>query len=428
MQPSAVERREIPRSDRYLVIKYHQPDRGYDPLEHEGEREILVELPGLVVERWKFAPGEAYRVSARPHVARVVEEGVAAVPPPPLLRHEPAQRRRLTLTDAMELHRIPAAHAAGILGKGRRMAILDTGCAEWLAEALGARLVAAESMVPNEDWRDTGAESGHGTFCCHVPAEACPEAEIVSIKVLSSQEGWGRASWIIAGIRRAMQLGCTSIGMSLGGPGDPTDAMSRMVDEAARQGLFVAAAAGNEQQGSNRYEADFSHPACAAGAFATAAVDSDLVLAPFSNHGVCLDGSGIGVWIEEGPPGEPARLWSGTSMATPLVHAVAGLAGSVPGATPDSVRQAVEASCRDSEYESWKEGHGFVDAYAAIEKLGGIAPPAPIDAPPPEDDDDYLPDLPRRSLSRLRTDYYEHVVGTYRRRPVGEWTPREESR
>lgn len=384
---------------RWLVVKHIQPTGVYkeqlSPLEHEESREILIEEPGLVIERWEFSKGEAEEVASRQHVKDVYEEGWAraiGVLPPVSVKSV-----SVTLEQARSFHKIPLAWEAGYKGKGAKIAVLDTGCSPELADRIGDRLVARESFAENEDWKDESGDS-HGSFCLDVVAQACPDAQLVSIKVLSSKEGWGYTSWIINGIKRAVELGCTSIGMSLGGPGKPGDAMCLVVDWADSQGVLVACAAGNEQEGSTEYKADTSHPGCADRAISCAAVDSDSVLAYFSNWGTSVDISGIGVKIMQA-----GRSWSGTSMSTPHINAILGLLTSADK-SPVEVRAALYAGARDTDSAVYQEGAGIANARGALDKLF----PPDKKPPDPEPDPPFYPNVTRTSLTKYITGGYEH--------------------
>lgn len=414
-QPDAIPAEGVP----HLVIKYHQPDVLYDSLEYEGQREILIEEDGLVVERWHFAAGEAEEVADRPHVKRVVHEGYGVVPLP---GHVSPLAQTIHIDQLPQLHGAHYLHRMGITAKTRRIAVIDTGISRELSAKLGTKLVAAQSFVKGEDVYDEGQQSGHGTFCLEVLMRLCPDAEFIVAKSLSSKTGWGYTSSILGGIEFAKSNRATGMNLSLGGPGDPDDAMCLACDSADASGILVAAAAGNEQRGNTAMLADGSHPACARRAVAVGCVDGDFLLADFSNWGVCLKATAIGAKILD----ERGEFWSGTSMSAPVVLGIGELLGSVMN--PDGSlrfshegrKQALLSGCADSDYQPYQEGLGFANAELAAQRIGLIRDP--VDPPVPGAEP-YYPELPRVPLSRLRLSMHRPVVGTYKRKDAGRWEP-----
>jgi subtilisin family serine protease len=142
------------------------------------------------------------------------------------------------------------------------------------------------------------------------------------VRVLNCS-GSGSTSGIIAAIDwiRLNRSNPAVANMSLGG--GFSSALNTAVNNLANSGVFVAVAAGNENQNAcNR------SPASASAAFTTAASTSTDQKASYSNHGSCVDayapGSSIrSAWIGSGTT-EAATI-SGTSMASPHVAGVAAL-------------------------------------------------------------------------------------------------------
>ncbi len=373
---------------RYIVQKRFDPDQvpeykaTLSPLSTD-EEERLADEPGRFVVARDLTEDEAREVAQRPHIRLVEPDYEAKTPDPPEVDTEAAER--LTAADTRIYHNIPYVHERGARGRGQRIAVIDTGIHETLAARLGNRLVARESFISGEDWRDNSADS-HGSWCISAIAAACPEAEIVSIKGLSSATGSGTYSGIIACVERARALGCTVVSMSLGGPA--SQVMDDAVNAADAAGLIVAVAAGNEQRGTTSYVADSSSPARAAGALCTAAFGSDLLVAVFSNWGTSVDLGAIGVYTECADPDLIPGFWSGTSMATPYTAAISALIRSA-GAQKAEAKQVILAGCKDTAEPAHEEGMGFADALAALLKLTP-AEPAP-----------YYPDLPRVYKSKV---------------------------
>jgi subtilisin family serine protease len=116
-------------------------------------------------------------------------------------------------------------------------------------------------------------DHGHGTHCAATAAGngllkgVAPDAKLLAYKVLDSYGG-GYDDDIIAAIERAVADEADVISMSLGGDGDPWDAMSKAVDNAADSGTLVVVAAGN----SGPRNRTVSSPGCAIKALTVGAV------------------------------------------------------------------------------------------------------------------------------------------------------------
>lgn len=407
-------------NDHSLVVKYFQPvenseyKRTLDPLPGEDRREVLISLPsGFTVERWPwYADSDAaIEVSERSHIKAVIEEGYAVKPPAP--KEAEIESVVMTLAESVRWHGIDKLHEAGFTGHGETIAILDTGISAELAAALGNRLIFKGSTVPGETWEDKGAESGHGTFCADAASTFAPDAKIIVIKVISSETGWGYTNQIIAGYAQARDAGATIITASLGGPGDPTDAMCQTLNEVSRSGVLCCSAAGNEQRGHSEYMADRSHPGCAEESVTVAAMDSDRAIAYFSNWGVSVKVSALGVAIEQA-----GQSWSGTSMSTPQVAGIVACIGNEGAEGAAEIKKLLYAGCDDSEYDPWKEGYGVVDGLKILELVG---------LPPDLDLDPWRKDAPRVSLTKyVAGGYKATVVVTKRGKPVAWSSPAPE--
>ncbi len=374
---------------RYLVSKRFNPDEvpayraTLAPLATD-EEEVLADEPGRFVVARELTEDEVAEVRSRTlHIVSVELDHTASVPEPEV-REQAAQS--LTAAQARALHGIDKVLAAGVRGKGQRVGIIDTGIHPRLAERLGARVVFKRSFVSGEDWQDT--VSMHGTWIASVIAAAAPEAEIAVYKGLSTQNGSGSWSGIIAAIEQARRDGCTQINLSLGG--DASVTLDNTVNAADAAGIFMAVAAGNEQRGNEAYNADNGSPSRATGAFTVAAAQSDFFIGSFSSWGVCVDGSALGVTVQCADPDLVSGHWSGTSMAAPYLCVIAALLSSM-GKSKAEVRKAIQATARNTSEPAHEEGYGFALADAAMLSL----------APEPEEPGDFFPDLPRVWKSKV---------------------------
>lgn len=156
------------------------------------------------------------------------------------------------------------------------------------------------------------------------------------------------------------------ISISLGGGGtfgkQCNDYLARKVNWAVRNGVTVAAAAGNNG-------ILVSSPACAAKAIAVGAVTKSDVRAGFSGYGMALDIMAPGVDILSTLPGNSYAAWDGTSMATPHVSAVIALMRSKNPAIGDNeIKDILYSTAKDLGSPGWDSlyGYGRVDAYNAV--------------------------------------------------------------
>ncbi len=230
-------------------------------------------------------------------------------------------------------------------------------------------------------YNDDGCEDlqGHGT---HVGgtvgavtdntigvAGVAPDITLMSAKVLSNS-GSGSYNSVAAGIVASADAGAQIISMSLGGPSN-SRVITEAINYAMKKGALLVAASGN---GGN---ARPSYPAAIPGVFTVGATDINNNIARFSQYGPHLDISAPGVNImatfprnRSGMPGTNYGAISGTSMATPVVSAVAALVMSQnPGIKADDVKKILQASAVDAgpAGRDDKFGAGIVNAQAALD-------------------------------------------------------------
>ena len=217
------------------------------------------------------------------------------------------------------------------------VAVVDTGVDYTHPDLVGRVDTANDYDFVNGD-SDAMDDNGHGTHVSGIIAATAdnniggagvaPECKILPVKVLDSK-GSGDTIGVAAGIRYAADAGAKIINLSLAGPSDAT--MGDAVAYAQGKGCIVVAAAGND--GSS---AGASYPARYANVVGVGATDSSNAHATFSNYGPGVDIAAPGVNVLSTVLGGGYASWSGTSMASPFVSAVAALVWSLDPSTPAS--------------------------------------------------------------------------------------------
>jgi subtilisin family serine protease len=330
-------------------------------------------------------------------------------------RVEPDVTARITLdTSVDEIHaretwQLSDGNNNPLTGVGKRIAIIDTGV-DYAHPDLGGclgpncKVIGGWNFLANN--ADPLDDNGHGT---HVAATAAgngllkgvaPDAKILAYKVCNSG-GSCSGSDIIRAIDYAtdpdrdgdLSDHVDVASMSLGGGGNPDDAMSIAVDNASYAGVVCTVAAGNSGPGIST----INSPGTARSAITVAAacksaqvgVDSRCAgpVASFSSRGPLVwDGSDLHKPDVSAPgvnicaarfanafAGSPTcfdtqhvRI-SGTSMATPHVAGAAALIRQAyPGYDPEQVKLLLKTSARSLGVSANDQGAGEIDLRAAI--------------------------------------------------------------
>jgi thermitase len=199
-------------------------------------------------------------------------------------------------------------------------------------------------------------------------AGVAPGVTLMSAKVLSDS-GSGSYASVAAGIVAAADAGANVISMSLGGPSNSA-VITEAIKHAISKGALPVAAMGNDGNSS------VSYPAGIPGVFSVGATDINNKIARFSQFGPHIGISAPGVNImatfprnASGMPGTNYGAISGTSMATPIVAAVAALVMSQnPGISAEQVKAILKASAVDQGEPGFDNyfGAGIVNAEAAL--------------------------------------------------------------
>lgn len=277
------------------------------------------------------------------------------------------------------------------------VAIIDTGVAyeDYGRDYLQAPDLAGVHFVPGYDFVNNDShpndDEGHGTHVTGTIAQTTNNnlgtagiaynCSIMPVKVLNSS-GSGTYADIADGIYFATDNGASVINLSLGGS-IPSTALEQAVAYAYNHGVTIVCAAGNEYQSGNLplYPAAYDAYCIAVGA-----TRYDETRAYYSNTGSYVDiaapggdlsvdqnhdGYGDGILQQtfgRSPLDFGYYFYSGTSMASPHVAAVAALLISNGVIGPDNVRLALESTARDKGSPGWdpEYGWGLLDAAAAL--------------------------------------------------------------
>lgn len=211
-------------------------------------------------------------------------------------------------------------------GDGVTVAVLDTG-ADLSHEALVGHFVdssdmwdmVADDAVPQDE--GVGLAWGHGTHIAGVIAHIAPASKIMPIRVLDAN-GRGNTTTLAYAIEWAVKHGAKVVNLSLGAEFD-SQVLSTTIHDALAQGVFVAAAAGNDNVTIRQYPAGY------AGVVGVTAINEANVKADFANYGtgwVDIAAPGVGITSSIiGPQGSGYASWSGTSMSTAFVSGAAAL-------------------------------------------------------------------------------------------------------
>lgn len=288
-------------------------------------------------------------------------------------------------------HRVMGFHrvAHRFAGAGLRVAVIDSGVSDAVAELRVAGGLNTLDGQAAADWRIDA--KGHGTHCAGVIAArgnargvlgGAPKADLFALKVLPG----GYVSDLVEAIEWCIAQRIDVMSMSLGSDA-PSAVLESALQQACLRGLTCIAAAGNDAT-------RVAYPAAFASVIAVAAIgrfgsfppDSahalrvgratdvrgELFAAGFSNWGpeiaVCAPGVAV---LSTVPTGY--AVWDGTSMACPMVAALAALvleanpwARSGDAAQPEFVRAALTASAAPLGMPAALQGAGLPLAPSAL--------------------------------------------------------------
>lgn len=195
--------------------------------------------------------------------------------------------------------------------------------------------------IDNDGNRYVDEAYGHGTHVAGIIRIIAPNARIMPIRVLNA-DGDGNLANLIAGIDFAANNGANIINLSLGSTHDSVE-LQAAVRRAYDKGVLVIAAAGNLDFWVKQYPAAYS---CAVAVTSYSQLD---------NLANALSANWLSAkWIDYALPGENIfstfpnsgyATWSGTSMSTPVLAAMAALVNSrYPNASPKQIMTLINGT------------------------------------------------------------------------------------
>jgi serine protease len=292
--------------------------------------------------------------------------------------------------DVWDVNRDGAVDAGAPTGANRTVCIIDTGYQqshEDLPDAVGGY---AQVDAPyTTDGYGHGSHVG-GTIAAEnnglgVVGVTPGTAKLYIVKIFNDRGKWTLSSNLVAALNSCVAAGANVVSMSLGGSTYVANENTAFANAYNTRNVLSVAAAGNAGTTAVSYPAGYST------VISVAAIDSSRIVASFSQHNSDVELAAPGVAVLSTVPPNGYESWSGTSMATPHVSAVAALVWSgASSATNVQIRAALQATAqdlgaagRDNYY-----GYGLVQAKAALDYLGGggttpTPTPVPTNTPTP---------------------------------------------
>ncbi|WP_344980810.1 S8 family peptidase [Streptosporangium fragile] len=294
-----------------------------------------------------------------------------------------------SLASGLQVIGADKAHAAGVKGQGKTIAVIDTGIDADHPD-LGGKVVdeacfsstdsGAQSLCP--EGRTTGPGSAdaetpacvhngvnlcdHGTHVAGIAHAVAPEAGIVAIQVFSrindcADEGGvcltAYESSLLQALDHVAKLkdsrpDLVAVNLSLGGglfegtcdaePG--LEELKSRIEALRAKGVVAVAAAGNEGL------AAAGAPGCFSGSVTVGATGDDDQVPSWSNYGSVLDLFAPGSEVDSAVPGGGRQVYSGTSMSTPHVTGALALMAEKFTEAPDALVDKLKAAGRPITY------------------------------------------------------------------------------
>ncbi len=382
----------LPTNDRTLLLHVRYSDQLLIQLSALGNVEARGELVRLTLPPGQSRPDVEQKISTWPDIVKWSEPVpyyALSTPNDPLYG-----RASFWEQEGYQwyLPQIQANEAWDLTqGQAIVVAVIDTGLDLKHPDLQGQWVEGYNEQSPSSPPQD---DHGHGTHVSGIIsatrnnklgiAGIAPSSIIMPIKALDSK-GEGDDMDVAAGIRWAADHGAHIINLSIGEGIKPTGSgtldnsvhITEAVDYAQSKGILVVAAVGNDGVGT------ISYPAALPGVLSVAATTSKNELTDFSNYGLPLSLTAPGNHILSTYPRALSNGYvylGGTSMAAPMVSAVAALIWSAnPTWTSTQVTSKLLASATDIHQKGWTETQGF----GMVNALKGVLPTIQADSPLP---------------------------------------------
>lgn len=274
------------------------------------------------------------------------------------------------------------AREKGLFGKGIKIAILDSGLNTTHSDLKQSNIMQGYNCIADaDDVTDISDNYGHGTYVCGVIAAQtdnqtkiagiADETYIVPLKITDGKTM--PLSNIYTGIKKAIELDCDIINMSLGGALTDETAISEFkswIDKANDAGIAVIAAVGNGGTTLN-------YPAAFDNVIGVGSIDKNKTVSVNSqyNESVFIVAPGVEILTLSKDGGTETS--TGTSLATPHVTAAVALIKELkPDCTLNEIKEILEstsADLGDIGYDIYY-GHGLLDMKSILEKLQEYVP------------------------------------------------------
>ncbi|MBE6049301.1 MAG: hypothetical protein E7214_01215 [Clostridium sp.] len=260
------------------------------------------------------------------------------------------------------------------------VAVLDTGVDTTHPDLKNNIKIAKDAT--NNFQNITTDLSNHGTHVCGIISAVCNngigvagitynKVSLMCIRVFKYNNSSlvAFSSDILNGYKYAVENGARIINMSLGFLGEKgyyDKLLETAINDAARKGVVTVCSAGNENSSTPHYPSDFD--AC----ISVMATDINDKRANYSNYGDAKDISAPGTNIYSTLPNGKYGSMSGTSMASPIVAAVAALMlAKNPNLTVDQVKSILYNTAVDlgTKGKDIYYGYGRVNAQAALNSI-----------------------------------------------------------
>ena len=276
-------------------------------------------------------------------------------------------------------------------GSKAKIAILDNGFYtehEDLPEIAGSYSVSDDSSDVPPIAADKERKFVHGTHVAGIVAAMsnnakggsgiAPDADIYLVRIHDGSKDGIKISGLVKGINYAIEQKVDVINMSVGAANLSSEAIDQMqnaIDNAKEAGITMVASAGNNGSSVRNY------PSACEDVIAVASIDKDGSLSSFSNYGDWVDiaAPGRDIYSTIAPSKTNADIYGlsdGTSMASPMVTAVAALIYSrnpslIEANDADAVEKVTTKLLASTDEKEYKYGDrtvfGCVDAAKAVD-------------------------------------------------------------